>query len=319
MKPDDFDNKNMFSLNYMPQKNIDYLINKYQDVCFRKNLDCQIIYNPIDISKAGFIIPSLNLGFVSFMPYENEFFKDKTVANDKDIININLSLDKAYNQLKSALQIHDQWEQIYINGINYNSLNRLKDSLVRKIFDNNIERSVKKQGTCINRFFGSVSANGSCDFLSDIIKNYKTRYFIKGRPGSGKSTLLKNIASAALKSGFDVCSYHCAFDPESLDMVCIKDLNVCVFDSTFPHEYFPDRDSDNLIDIYNIALSKDFDLKNKHALDNIKKEYSLKINAAVESIKTANSHLQKFKDRYSKTFNNKKFKYIDLKFSKTIS
>lgn len=48
----------------------------------------------------------------------------------------------------------------------------------------------------------------------------------------------KKIAAAAESRGFDVEMYHCGFDPESIDMVLVRELKFCVFDSTNPHEYF---------------------------------------------------------------------------------
>lgn len=49
------------------------------------------------------------------------------------------------------------------------------------------------------------------------------------------------------------------FDPNSLDLVVIRDLGICLFDSTSPHEYFPSRDSDEIIDIYQEAVKEHTD------------------------------------------------------------
>ena len=50
---------------------------------------------------------------------------------------------------------------------------------------------------------------------------------------------MKRIAAAAQENGFDVEFYRCSLDPNSCDMVLIRELGFCVFDSTAPHEYFP--------------------------------------------------------------------------------
>ncbi|WP_054860951.1 hypothetical protein [Gracilibacillus sp. JCM 18860] len=81
------------------------------------------------------------------------------------------------------------------------------------------------------------------------------RYFIKGRAGSGKSTLLKKVVSASKERGFDIEVYHCGFDPESVDMVVIRELSVCLFDSTDPHEYFPKRKGDEIVDLYKLTIT----------------------------------------------------------------
>lgn len=49
--------------------------------------------------------------------------------------------------------------------------------------------------------------------------------------------------------------YHCGFDPESLDMVLVRELGWAVFDSTAPHEYFPSRAGDEVIDMYELTIA----------------------------------------------------------------
>ena len=66
-------------------------------------------------------------------------------------------------------------------------------------------------------------------------------YGIIGANGAGKSTFLKKLAVAGLSAGFDVEIYHCSLDPKSLDMIIVRELSLCVFDSTAPHEFFPER------------------------------------------------------------------------------
>ncbi|HZG72197.1 MAG TPA: hypothetical protein VEY51_11750, partial [Chondromyces sp.] len=91
---------------------------------------------------------------------------------------------------------------------------------------------------------------GAVDFVPELTDGLTKRYFIKGRPGSGKSTMLKKIASAAQEKGFDTEIYHCGFDPNSLDMVIVRELGFAIFDSTAPHEYFPEKPSDEIVDMY---------------------------------------------------------------------
>lgn len=39
-------------------------------------------------------------------------------------------------------------------------------------------------------------------------------------------------------------------------MLIIPELSVCIFDSTAPHEYFPNRESDHTIDMYKQLFNK---------------------------------------------------------------
>ena len=86
--------------------------------------------------------------------------------------------------------------------------------------------------------------------------------------------MLKKIASAAEEKGFDVEIYHCGFDPNSLDMVIIRELDLAIFDSTAPHEYFPTKESDEIIDVYYLAIKPGTDEEYKAQLDSIIARYN---------------------------------------------
>lgn len=84
---------------------------------------------------------------------------------------------------------------------------------------------------------------------------------------------MKKIAERAMINGYHVEIYHCAFDPNSLDLVVIRDLGICLFDSTSPHEYFPSRDSDEIIDIYQEAVKEHTDEEHKEQIAQLQKQY----------------------------------------------
>ena len=90
-----------------------------------------------------------------------------------------------------------------------------------------------------HRFLGAATPVGAVDFVPNLTEDVPKRYFIKGRPGSGKSTMLKKIVAEGEKRGFDIEVYHCGFDPNSLDMIIIRELGIAIFDSTAPHEILP--------------------------------------------------------------------------------
>ena len=68
--------------------------------------------------------------------------------------------------------------------------------------------------------------------------------------------MLKKLAKAAEEKGFEVEVYHCGFDPNSLDMVIVRELGFAIFDSTAPHEYFPSREGDEIIDMYALIVTR---------------------------------------------------------------
>ena len=187
------------------------------------------------------------------------------------------ALQAAYNCFGEALCIHDKWEEIYICNMDFKAADRLADSYAKNILGN----AVFARTSCAkHRFLGAATPQGSVDFVPSLTQDIARRYFLKGRPGTGKSTLLKRIVVQAEKKGRDVEVYHCGFDPNSLDMVIIRDLNTAILDSTAPHEYFPARAGDEIIDLYQILIKPGTDTLHADALGEISSQYKEKIRDA---------------------------------------
>lgn len=136
---------------------------------------------------------------------------------------ISRSFQKAYSTFYEALKIHDEWEKIYIGNMNFSKANEVTEELIQAFFG---EISLNKKADVRHRYFGAATPKGAVDFIQNLTEDVAKRYFIKGRPGSGKSTMLKKIASSAEEKGFDVEIYHCGFDPNSLDMVVLRELGI---------------------------------------------------------------------------------------------
>lgn len=149
----------------------------------------------------------------------------------------------------------------------------------------------------MHRFFGASTAKGPVNFVPNIIAPIKTRYYIKGRPGSGKSTLLKRLLSLAIERGIDAEVYHCSFDPDSLDMVLLPELSICIFDSTAPHEYDPDLSKDHLVDMYTELITPQTDEKYHNELTDISKRYKTNISLGTNDLlyaKTLHDDLEQY-------------------------
>lgn len=85
-------------------------------------------------------------------------------------------------------------------------------------------------------FPGGNTANGFYSFFEYIIPQNVNRIFcLKGGPGTGKSSLMKKIGKEFSSMGYDVELHFCSSDPNSLDGVVIKGLNVVLLDATAPH------------------------------------------------------------------------------------
>lgn len=275
---------------------------------YNKGFDVEFIHCSSDNgSLDGVIIPALKIGIVdgtaphiiepsapgAIEEYVNlgAAWNSKSLSTHKnEILNIKNEISKCYEDtyktFGEAIKIHDEWEKIYIENIDFEKVNKVTSDTIKLLLEN---KRLDKSSTVKHRFFGGATPKGAVDFVQNLTEDISKRYFIKGRPGSGKSTMLKKIAAEAERRGFDVEVYHCGFDPDSLDMVVIRELSTVIFDSTSPHEYYPDRDSDEIIDMYALTIKEGTDEKYKEELDSIIASYKEKVNKGTQYLAKAKS------------------------------
>ena len=266
-------------------------------------------------SLDGVIVPKLGVGIVdgtaphvieptapgAIEEYVNlgvAWDTDKLATHTKEILdiqdNIKECYEKAYAEFAKGLKVHDEWEKIYIENMNFQKANQLTEEVISKLLGT---INLNKTSSIKERFFGGSTPYGPMDFVENITENISKRYFIKGRPGSGKSTMLKKIRENAKSRGLDVEVYYCGFDPDSLDMLLFPELSLCIFDSTAPHEYFPSRDEDEVIDMYGELINANTDETYEAQLTDIVARYKLCTNEGTAHLAMAKSYhdeLEKF-------------------------
>lgn len=208
---------------------------------------------------------------------------------------ISTSFEKAYSLFDEALKVHDEWEKIYIDNMDFSKADILTNELILRFFE---DKGLNKKSDIRHRFLGAATPIGAVDFVPNLTEGVPKRYLIKGRPGSGKSTLLKKVAAQAEQRGFDVEVYHCGFDPQSLDMLILRELGIAIFDSTAPHEYFPERDNDEVIDMYEKLITPGTDEKYKQELYGISVRYKVKMKQATAALAGAKNLRDKLEAIY---------------------
>lgn len=258
-------------------------------------------------SVDGLIIPSLKIGIVdgtaphviepkvpgAIEEYVNlgEAWDSDKLALQKDaILNLNeqisTAFQNAYQTFAKALKVHDEWEKIYIHNMDFEKANKLTEKLIQSFFSTaNLNKSAKVK----HRFLGAATPKGAVDFVPNLTEEVAKRYFIKGRPGSGKSTMLKKLAAEGELRGFDVEIYHCGFDPHSIDMIIFRELGIAIFDSTAPHEYFPSREGDEIIDLYGDIIDSRTDDMFAEKIAILSKSYKEKMKEAIAYLAQAKS------------------------------
>lgn len=212
------------------------------------------------IADMGLFVEDIPL-YADIVDFGEHISLDFDVRKEADIIikRMNTMKTRMYSHLNDAKLIHDDWEKIYISNMDFDKINNATDALIDDIFAGASSQSLSQSACNLDRFFGTLLPKGNINLIDKLTCDLTKRIFIKGRPGTGKSTLLKKVISIAHQKGYSTETYYCSFDPKSLDMVVIRELSFAIFDSTQPHEIYPERKGDNIFDIYDIAVRSDTD------------------------------------------------------------
>lgn len=189
---------------------------------------------------------------------------------------------EAYEYFKTGLKIHDDLEEIYIEEMDFAKADEVADKFIIELLKN-VETKERKI-TIYERLFGTNTPDGVVNHVEHLIEPVKNRIFIKGRAGTGKSVFMKRVLEACKQYGLDVELYRCSFDPNSIDMILIRELDYCLFDSTSPHEFFPTRDNDVIIDLYQEAVTPGTDEKYAQEINRLTKHYKEKMKKGIKKL-----------------------------------
>jgi nucleoside-triphosphatase THEP1 len=252
----------------------------------------------VEPEAPGAIEEYVNLG-VAWDPKHLTKHRDEILAL-KAIIKE--SHKRAYQLFKEARETHDQWEHYYISNLDIDKADQLANQ-INKRFIPKEQQERPEVGISLHRFLGAATPYGTIDFVPQLTENVAKRIFLKGRPGTGKSTLLKKIAKEAEVNGYEVEVYHCGFDPQSLDMVIIRELGFAIFDSTAPHEYVPERSGDEILDLYEVLVTNGTDERYASDLARISTVYKAQMREALASLKDTKNAKKKLEEIYGEAMN----------------
>lgn len=253
---------------------IDEYLRNMMSESLKKDLCIEVIHDSIDNSIKGIAFTDLSVGVL----FERPFLS-------------NSCSEKITEYFVSAGKIHNQIEKIYIANTDFKKLDQINENLIGELFKG---ESLNKKSKVVNRFFGAMTANKSVNYIENLTDELNKRYFIKGRAGTGKSTFMKKVAKAAIERGYDVEKYHCSFAPDSLDMVVMREIGVCIFDSTAPHEMFPSKESDTIIDIFNECVARGTEEKYEEEINYYQSMYNEMIHAGREYLREFDDERKKY-------------------------
>lgn len=274
--------KNVEILTGWPKAAAEKLFDGITSAAEARGLTVWRILHSLDGSVEGLVFPERSAGVYLSRPWDGVVHSG--ISLSEVYRPIQESLEEAHRHFAAALPIHDQWETIYIAQTDFARLDSLAQETIFRLLDG---KKGTEPGRNWMRFLGAATHLGSMDVVPEITQSLARRIFIKGRPGTGKSTFLKKIRAAANEAGWDTEEYRCAFDPNSADMVVIRELGLCLFDSTSPHEHFPERPGDEILDLYEAAVTPGTDEANAEALREIAAAYKAQIRLATGALHTA--------------------------------
>lgn len=298
-----------------------YFLNKGLAVDFihcssdTNSLDGVVIDNKIAVvdGTAPHVIEPIAIGAIDeYINLGSALNPDVLSANKENILDIHKKkkslFASLYTQLATAKHIHDKIEKNYIENIDFSKLDIVADTLSNAIFKNLSPECENCYSS--HRFLGALTPDGSVNYIENLTDNLSSRYFIKGRPGTGKSTLLKYLIKKAETLNLDIEIYHCSLDSNSLDMIILPQIKVGVFDSTAPHELFPDRENDIILDLYSASVKGSFDVDNFEPVIALNQEYQTEIGKAREILRQCRALHQDLEDIYIKAVDFSRIDYI---------
>jgi len=200
-------------------------------------------------------IPLDSVGLhVNVISLEDCIDKQKLIELQQDFLDLSVKKDayyeKCFHKLSNALKIHDDWEVETRRYMDWKGLDGKTEELMARVFG---DQKLEKSGAKTHRLLGTLTPAGARDTVQSITQNLEKRLFIKGYPGTGKSSMMKKLVDEAFARGFDTQMVWCGLDSNSVDMVILPELKLCIFDSTEPHQYFPEREGDEIFDIASLC------------------------------------------------------------------
>lgn len=217
--------------------------------------------------------------------------------------NIDEWMAKAYDDFSVGLKIHDDLEAVYIKQMDFSKADALAEQLIQDLLTDVDKR--KQTAKVFRRLFGTNTSDGVVNVVPQLLAERDKNYYLKGRAGTGKSTFMKRVVTACQDYGLDLELYHCSFDPNSIDMVIVPDLNVSIFDSTNPHEFFPKYAGDEIIDLYEKTVTPGTDEKYAEEIERITKHYKSYMKAGMGKLTKAGRLLDEFESAFT-------FRYEDI-------
>lgn len=223
--------------------------------CSADNNSIDAIYIPAgDVAlldgTAPHVVDPKNPGAVDEIIHLGDYWNEDGIREPKNreaILRVNretsFRFKRANDALRAAKAYLDEWSAYYAETLDNAQVLAASEDLIESL----LGARLPKKGTARRHFASAITYDGAKNWLSEIFDGATQRVIIQGPPGTGKSTILGRLADTALARGYSVDIFHCPMYPDRVDHLRIRDTNVGVITSFWPHEYTPQA-VDQLID-----------------------------------------------------------------------
>ena len=278
------------------------MIRKITKELVRRGLDIELLHCTADSNSLdGLIIKDYNIavvdgtaphmidpkfpGCVDEIINFGEYWNESGLRKQKERIfilqeRVKHLYKRVYNYLKASKIIFDNLEQIYGNFVNQ----RLIEVKAQEIMDEVFKEVKRRDKISFQRrmFASGITPEGSIHFLDELFSNVSKRFIVTGNPGIGKSAVLRKIVDQAASKGLDMDVFYCPMNPEKIEHIIIKELDIGFVTSVKPHILSNIRENDELVDMNSVL---DYS-RLKHVEEDINHDYSLAWSLFDKAVKT---------------------------------
>jgi Cdc6-like AAA superfamily ATPase len=223
--------------------------------CSADNQSIDAIYIPAgDVAlldgTAPHVVDPKNPGAVDEIIHLGDYWDEAAIRaseNREAILRWNRAcsfrFQRANDALRAARACLEEWSAYYADCLDMAKVYEASENLIAELAPERWPR----RGTARRLFASAITYDGAKHWLPSLFDGAAGRVIVQGPPGTGKSVILGRLAETALARGYALDIFHCPMYPERVDHLRIKETNVGVITSFWPHEYAV-REGDMVID-----------------------------------------------------------------------
>ncbi|WP_031517892.1 PRK06851 family protein [Desulfofalx alkaliphila] len=173
-----------------------------------------------------------NPGAVDEILYLGDYWNEDLLRKNKDKImaakaRVSRLFKIAYCQLAEAKVIKDELDSYYDEASNWAMVNGTIHEIAKSIFSK-ADLQFKKIPEERHLFATAFTPKGKVHHLDSILQDVETLHLITGEAGAIASHMVGTLAHAVNIHGLDSEVYHCALEPEKVDLVVVPSIKLAI-------------------------------------------------------------------------------------------